>query len=709
MSATANDGAGGTPLAMERLLSPRSIAMVGASNNVASIGGQVFANLVRAFDGTVHPVHPRDETVQGKPAFASVTDLPEAVDLAVVSVPAPLVPGVIAECAEKGVGGAVVITSGFAEGEAGGSGLQQQITDIARGSGLRVIGPNCIGYLNLWGGVMANFALPPTAPLPPPGPVALVSQSGGFGSYITLKAMLAGLKLGFFVSTGNEADVNLAAVLTYLVEREDTKVLMVFSETLRDPDVFIDFACRAAELDKPVVLLKAGRSEAAAKAALSHTASIVGSAGVLDAVCRQYGVYVMHTMEELLDLGTIFQDGRRVPDRNVGIMTSSGGAGVLLADAAVAEGLHVPEIPEEEQQAMLAMMPTPFYGSTSNPVDTTAQVVASPEAYQNVLFAVGNSPSLSMLAPVTWAGPSPSNDALIRFYQETTKPVAVTSTAWWEDFQAAGLPTYTDPQRAMHALGTLADFSLRELDLSTRASWKPDEGRAATARELLSKVAGHRSLLESTSKALLALYGVPVTSERLVQSADEAVDAAKAIGGPVAIKVMSYELPHKTEYGAIRLGLRDAAAVRAAYDEMLTEVRAKAPHAVSEGVLVQEMVPARIELTCGIIRDPVFGPMVSLGLGGVLVEVLSEQVLLRPPFDLNDAHRTVGQLLGGRLVHGNRGLSVDERIKAAHIMVALGNLALELPEVSEIDVNPIRVADDLVCAADALVVLDELS
>jgi acetyltransferase len=694
---------------MERLLQPRSIAMVGASNNVASIGGQVFANLVRAFAGTVYPVHPRDETVQDKKAYPTVTDLPEAVDLVVISVPAPLVPGVIQECADKGVGGAVVITSGFAEGDSSGTGLQQQITDIAHQSGLRVIGPNCIGFLNLWGGVMANFALPPTAPLPPPGPVALVSQSGGFGSYITLKAMLAGLRLGFFISTGNECDVNLAAVLSYLVERDDTKVLMVFSETLRDPEVFIDFACRAAELDKPVVLLKAGRSDAAAKAALSHTASIVGSAGVLDAVCRQYGVYVMRTMEELLDLGTIFQDGRRVSDRNVGIMTSSGGAGVLLADAAVSEGLSVPEVPESEQDEMRAMMPTPFYGSTANPVDTTAQVVASPEAYTNVLRRFGTSSVISMLAPVTWAGPGPSNEALIAFYQGTTRPVALTSTAWWDGFQAAGLPTYTDPQRAMHALGTLADFSLRELDLTTRTTWKPDETRAAAARALLAEHAGHRTLLESTSKSLLALYGVPVTSERLVHSPDEAVEAAKAIGGPVAIKVMSYDLPHKTEYGAIRLGLRDGPSVKAAYQEMLAEVATKAPDAVSEGVLVQEMVPGRLELTCGLIRDPVFGPMVSLGLGGILVEILAEQVLLRPPFTLADAHRTIGELMGGRLAQGNRGLSVDERIKAAHIMVALANLALELPEVSEVDVNPIRVADDVVCAADALIVLDEPS
>ncbi len=704
---TVGDGTG--PPAMDRLLSPRSIVMVGASNKVAGINGQVFANLVRAFDGPVMPVNARDETVQGIAAYPSVLALPGPVDLAVVVVPAPHVPGVLEECAERGVGGAVVITSGFAESGGEGVALQQGITDLARRTGLRVIGPNCIGYMNLGGGVMANFALPPTAPLPPAGPVALVSQSGGFGSYITTKAMLAGLKLGWFVSTGNESDVNIAAVLRYLVERDDTRVLMVFSETLRDPEVFIDAASRAVELDKPIVLLKAGRSDAAARAALSHTASIVGSSGVLDAVCRQYGVFVVHTMEEMLDLGTIFQDGRRVAARRVGIMTSSGGAGVLLADAASEEGLEVPEIPADEQATMMALMPVPFYGSVTNPVDTTAQVVAMPESFHKVLTAMGGSRVVDMVAPVIWGIAGAQTDSVIDFYEHTDKPVALTSTVWVDDLQEKGVPTYTDPHRAMHALGAVADLSLRSVDHSARGSWKPDDGRVVRARRILNARGGHRSLLESAGKELLALYGVPVTRERLVQSVDEAVAAAEGIGGAVALKVMSYALAHKTEYGAVRLGLRGADAVREAYEEMVDEVGRKAPDAVREGVLVQQMVPARVELTAGIHRDPVFGPTVVLGLGGILVEILSETAILRPPFGPATAERALAGLLGGRLVQGGRGLNEAEQRAAGAVMVGLGDLALELEEVSEVDVNPVRVADGAVCAADALVVVGEPS
>ncbi|HXA34387.1 MAG TPA: acetate--CoA ligase family protein, partial [Acidimicrobiales bacterium] len=693
--------------AMDRLLSPQSIVMIGASNKVANIGGHVFANLVRAFDGPVRPVTSRDETVQGVAAYKSVLDLPDPVDLAVVAVPARHVPGALQECADRGVGGAAVITAGFAEAGEEGVALQNQMTDVVARTGLRVIGPNCMGFMNLWGGVMANFALPPTVPLPPPGPVALVSQSGGFGSYITTKAMLAGLKLGWFVSTGNESDVNIAAVLRYLVDRDETKVLMVFAETLRDPDVFVDAACRAAELDKPIVLLKAGRSDAAAKAAMSHTASIVGSADVLDAVCRQYGVFVVSTMEEMLDLGTIFQDGRRVTSRGVGIMTSSGGAGVLLADAASAQGLEVPEIPADEQEAMMALMPEPFYGSLTNPVDTTAQVVAMPESFAKVLHAVGESRVVDMVAPVIWAVPGPQTDSVIEFYQGTDKPVALTSTAWLDELQVVGIPTYTDPHRAMHALGAVADLSLRTLDIVDRSAWHPNPERVAKARELLARHAGHRSLLESTSKELLALYGIPVTEEVLVESPDEAVGAAEKIDGPVALKVMSYDLPHKTEYGAIRLGLRGADAVRIGFEEMVAEVAAKAPDAARQGVLVQQMVPARFELTAGIHDDPVFGPTVVLGLGGILIEILSETAMLRPPFTFPTAQQALAGLLGGRLVEGGRGLSDTEQQAVGSIMVALGQLALEVPEVTEVDVNPIRVADGAVCAADALVVVGQ--
>ena len=409
-------------------------------------------------------------------------------------------------------------------------------------------------------------------------------------------------------------------------------------------------------------------------------------------------------MEEMLDLGMIFQDGRRVADRRVGVLTTSGGAGVLLADACASVGLSVPELPEEEQQALRDIMPVPFYGSTTNPIDTTAQVVAFPDAFRQVLFSFANSSTVDMLAPVTWAAPGPTTDALIQLYQSTDKPIAITSTAWMPETQEAGVPTYTDPQRAANALGAVAEMSLRSPTLAARPSWRPDPARAGRVRRLLGDAAGHATLLESTSKEVLAAYGVPVPRERLVHSDAEALEAARELGGRVALKVMSYQLPHKTEAGAIRLGL-GADGVLDAYADMLAEVGRRAPGAVIEGVLVSEMVPVRLEMTCGVQRDPVFGPIVAVGLGGILIEVLSEAAMLRPPFTEEQARHAIGGLLGGRLAAGGRGLGEAEQGELARLMIALGDLALELEEVVEVDVNPVMVADGSIRAADALIVV----
>lgn len=687
---------------LDRLLAPSSIAMVGASNNLHSIGGLLFANLKRSFDGALYPIHPKDSNVQGLPAVASLHELAGAVDLVVIAVASHAVEGIMEQAVAKGVGGVVLLSSGFAEAGAEGIALQQRITDMAKAGGVRVIGPNCIGYLNIAGGVMANFALTPDEPLPPGGGVALVSQSGGFGSYLTTKGLLTGLRLGWFVSTGNELDVNIAAVLRYLVERPEVRVLLAFSETLRDPEVFIAAARRAQALDKPIVILKAGRSEAAAKAAMSHTASVVGAVDVFDAVCRQYGVIVAHSMEEMLDLGMIFQNGRRAAGNRLAIMTTSGGTGVLLADEAGLNGLDVPTFPASEQAQMLGVLHTPFFGSVANPIDTTAAV--KPESIPALQNLIIQSPTVDMLTTVTWARVVEANKDLAALYQRTDKPMAVLSTDLVDSLKEAGVPTYTDPQRVARSLAALQRFSSRST-LAMDEVHEVDAARAQRAREHLRLAQGEHVLMEAQGKRLFAEYGIPVTQEEWVHNVEDAIAAAERIGGKVVLKVMSYQLPHKSDVGAIRLGLQGDQAVREAYDEMLDEVTHRAPHAVLEGVLVQQMVPARMELTCGLQRDLVFGPMVAVGLGGVLVEQLAETTLLRPPFGLETARAALGQLLQGRLVQGRRGLSLEEQNQIAAIMVGVGTLALEHDDIAEVDINPIRVADGKAFAADALVVL----
>jgi len=690
--------------ALDRLFTPKSIAIVGASNRMPGIGGYVTANIARAFSGPIYPVNPREQEIQGLKAYAGVAELPRDIDLAMIVVPADGVAAVLEACAAQGIGGAVIITSGFAEVGGAGVALQAEVAAIVARTGIRVVGPNCIGFMNLADGVMANFVIDPTDPLPRGGPVALISQSGGLGGYMVRKAIYAGLNLGWFVSTGNEVDLSIAATLRHIVEREDTRVLLGACEGLHDLDLFIDTALRAAELDKPFILLKAGRSEEAALAAQAHTGSLVGSAEAFDAVCRQYGVFVAHSLEEMLDLGVIFQGGRRAKGRRVGIITGSGGAGVILADACVLEGLAVPLLPAADQAALLELMPKPFMGSVANPVDVTAQALAKPGAFEAVLTGVPAGDGVDMIAPVIIGNPT-HPEMYIRAHATTQKPVAFVSTLLPTSLLDAGIAAYTDPRRAAHALSVLAAFSLRK-PRTTRPPTPPaDPARIAAARAILQAPRDGDTLMEVDAKTLLALYGAPVTREEMSRTPDEAVAAAARLGGKVALKVMSYALPHKSDVGGVRLGLAGEDDVRAGFAGLVADVARNAPGARIEGVLVQEMAPARLEILCGMKRDPVFGPIVAVGLGGVLVEVLGQAAVMQAPFAPDDVKAALAGLLGGRLLSSGRGLGPEELDAIVRLAVALGRAALELPEISQIDVNPVRVANGAALAADALIVV----
>jgi acyl-CoA synthetase (NDP forming) len=602
----------------DRLLQPRSIAIIGASNRLPGIGGYVTANVVRAFKGPIYPVNPREAQVQGLEAYAEIGHLPPGIDLAIVVVPVRGVAEVLEALAARGVGGVVIITSGFAEVGGPGIALQAEIAEILARTGLRAIGPNCIGYMNLADGVMANFVLDPTDPLPGGGPVALVSQSGGLGGYMVRKALTAGLNLGWFVSTGNEVDVSVAATLRVLVERDDVKVLLGAFEGLRDADAFVDTALRAAALDKPFVVLKAGRSDAAAAAAFAHTASVVGCAATFDAVCRQYGVFSVGSLEEMLDLGVIFQGGRRARGRRVGIVTGSGGAGVVVADACVLEGLQAPVLPAVDRAALAELMPQPFMGSLANPVDVTAQVLGTPGVMESVLNGVSASDGVDLVVPVIIGNPTLPG-MYIRAHRGTDKPVAFVSTLPPTNLLDAGVPAYTDPRRAARALSALADFSLREPP--TRRARALDPGRRNAARDLLA-----RGPL-TDAKALLGLYGAPTAPA-----------------------------------GAI------------------PRLRAEA-----HGVLT---------------RDAVFGPLVAVVFGEGADDPHAERLVMQAPLAPAAASAAIEALLARR-PRLTPGLGQEAADALGRLASALGDAALELPELDGIEVGPIQLVGARVCAAPA--------
>jgi acyl-CoA synthetase (NDP forming) len=684
---------------LARVFRPDSIAVVGASETPGSLATMAYGNLKRDFTGRRYPVSARRAAIQGDRAFRDVTELPESVDLVLVLVPAAGVPDVLERCAESGHRSAYVLSAGFSEtGTDAGRDLQARATAIARRFDFPVVGPNCNGFLNGYLPVVGGFSLLPEETRPHVGPVALVSQSGGFGSYIMNRAVAMEVRVGFFASTGNESDVCVSDVLRYAVEQPQVTVVCMFAETIRKPEAFLAAAARALELDKVIISVTPGSSETVARAALSHTASIVGSGDVYDAVCQQYGIVRARSIEELLDFALVLQDGRRMAGRRIGVVTSSGGAGILVAGNAVGAGLEIPELDQGAQQDIGALMPT--FASARNPVDTTAALGSMPAgSYGEIVSRLIGSEQIDAVLALTWYGEGPDADSLADIYRASGKPLVPVPTLHPEALLRRGLPAFADPTRAVAALAVLADVSDRPRAGAAAAPGRA--ARAARARRILAASADKPFLLESSAKQLLVGYGIPVARETACADEDSAVKAALAMNGRVALKVQSYHLPHKSDAGGLALGLETEHDIRAAYRRVTAIAGAGL---VVENVLVQEMVSSRLELAVGLQRDPVFGPVVAVGLGGVLIEILGPPVLLHVPFSADRALAAIAAISGGRITHEVRGLGPAQQLQLADVLLGLSALAVELPEVDSVDVNPLMVTENGLTAVDALVV-----
>ncbi len=696
------EGAPHVPPALDWVFQAGSVAVAGASEAAGSLGAMVYGNLRRDFPGPVYAVNSRHPLVMGDPAYPDVRALPEAVDLVVLLVPARDVADTIRDCIERGHRSVCILSAGFSEAGSAGAELQQELSHLAVDTGLPIIGPNCIGIMNLHHRVMANFALPPDGDRPAAGPVGIVSQSGGFGSYILNRSVMSGVRVGMFASTGNECDVSVADVLAYFINQPEMRVVSVFAEAIRNPAAFLAAAERALELDKVIICVSPGGSEEAARAALSHTATVIGSSQVFSAVCQQFGVLQARTIDQLIDLALMFQDGPRMAGNRIGIFTPSGGAGVLASAHASEAGLQVPELTPQTQERIAAMMPA--FASARNPVDTTAGMAAyPPEIHTQILEALLEDDVVDGVVAITWGGDSAIATSIAELYKSSWKPIAPVITARGEALACQGVPVFNDPTRAVEALAAIARLSRRRRELPHMAAGGAVQ--AQHARTLLAAASGREFVLESTAKDVLASYGLPVAREFVCANEDAAAKAAADLGGPVAMKVLSYGLPHKSDTGALRLNVEGEGDVRACYQELVTTVTESHPGLVIEGILVQEMVPVGLELLLGLQRDAVFGPMLSVGLGGVHVELLACVELLRAPFDFDQALAALHRISGGRLSEGARGISARQMETVARATVSLGALALDLPEVHSIDINPVMVSREDVRAVDALMVI----
>lgn len=683
------------------LLQPRSIAMIGASNNPARIGGMPL-DLLRQFnfEGQVYPVNPKYEEVFGYRCYADIESVPQAPDLAVLAIGAADVTAMLRRCHARGVKAAIVYAAGFAEMGGEGIALQDELERFAEESGMVVAGPNCMGFANLNLKVFTAFAtvfknVPPQTGI---GRAGLVTQSGNVCSTMFALMRQLGIEVGHFINTGNEACVEFSEYLEFLAQDEQTDCVVGYVEQLRNGQRFIDAGLAFAEAGKPLILYKAGQTEKGSEAVRSHTSALAGNNALYEAAFRQLNVIQGQDFTQMADIAWLSGFRQRSGGKRMAIVTLSGALGAILADKFIGAGLEVPTLPADVQQALRDGIPD--YGMVSNPVDVTGNIVNNPDFVRSVFGALARTDSIDTV--VIYA-----NGSLLDRMAEPLIEVAAANPRLFvaidtgkakcrEQLAAAGIPVFTDIGRATQALAPYCHWL---------------ENRAATAywARLRSQSQGARvecqlaGLDEYETKQLLAEFGVPSVTEAPASNADAAVAVAGRIGYPVVLKVLSADIAHKTEAGGVRLNLQDEAQVRTAFTEIMESARKYAPDANIKGVLVAAMSKGVAELIAGVTHDPVFGAAITVGLGGVLTELyrdVSHRIL---PVDEAIVADMLRSLKAYPLLDGYRGKPKADVEAATKAIAALSRATMALgPDAQEIEINPIQVKETGAVAIDAL-------
>jgi acyl-CoA synthetase (NDP forming) len=706
-----------------KLLWPKSVAVVGASSDLHGLRGRIL-EIMRShpFAGKIFPVSRSASEVQGLPAYPSVGELPEPVDLAILIVPAQYIPAELERCGACGIKAAAILSSGFAEEGDAGRRMQQDIAAIARRYDMAVSGPNSEGFANIAASLCANFSpasdksagpLTPARPLGH-GQVSVVSQSGGVGFAFLDRARPRHLKFRYIVTTGNEAVLEISDFVDYMLDEGETDVFLLLIEAVKTPEKFRRVAEKALKAGKPLIVGKIGQTEPGRRAVASHTAALAGSAAAYRAIFERYGVIEARDFDEMLDLaGGFLACGDRMPaGHRVGICTASGGAGIWMADACAAAGLDVPVLDDATRKALDAYVPS--YGTTQNPVDSTAQGVQK-LGYAEFARLVARSPTIDSVVVVITARRSAFLEAdlpkLKDLARESKKPVfmwtyTLPSERTVEILNEAGYPLFTGAHGCALTLRKMADYRVLRERLLRPMAVSPQAPARAKVDAMLA--ASPSVLSEYRARPLLAAYGIGAENiGQFAQSSDEAVAAAQAYGRAVALKVQSADIPHKTEAGGIALNVVGADNVRAAYDRVLAAASRYAPAAQIEGVLVQPMAPPGREIILGINRDPTWGLLLMIGLGGVLVEALGDVALAPMPLDMDEARALIGRLRGAQLLASHRGSAAADTEALTALMVRLAQFAADHADtIAAIDLNPVIVhaQGDGVSVVDALIV-----
>jgi acetate---CoA ligase (ADP-forming) len=688
---------------LAKMLSPGSVAIIGASDNPARIGGRPLAYLKNeGFAGDIYPVNPTRETVQDLKAWPSVSAIEGDVDCAIIAVPARNVLQAVKDCAAKGVQGCIILSSGFAEMGEEGAAAQEELTQVSKETGIRLLGPNCLGQINVHENFLATFSGAPSLQRPIKGGLSIVTQSGAFGAHLYYLSTQSRLGVRYVLTTGNESDVQVADAIRLCVEDPATKVIMAYSEGIKDGDRLIEALEMAATAEKPVIFMKVGRSEVGTMAASSHTASLTGEDAVIDAIFRQYGVHRATTTEDLVDIAYGAINGRKPTGRRLGLITISGGVGVLMADAAEDYGLDVAPMSDAAQASLTDLIP---FAAPRNPVDVTAQILNEldllPQFFSTLIVEGKYDTSLAFFTSGASTKTSAAKflSAMTQMREEHPDQFIVLSLLANEEeirsYEQLGFPVYPDPSRAVAAIAALTSFTESHARINTRET--------IVLPAPIDLPTGPIS--EAGAKAILQQAGLPVLAETLATTADEAASAAGS--QPVAMKIVSPDVLHKTEIGGVLLNVTGADAVSSAFETLEGRLREHHPAAQFDGILVSPMIEGGVEMIMGTSQDPVFGPVVMVGLGGVLVEVLKDVSFRKAPFDVAEAHMMIDELHGAAILDGVRGAPAADREALAQ---TLSNLSLfaaaQSDSIESIDINPLVVFEKgKGCVAlDALIV-----
>jgi acetyl coenzyme A synthetase (ADP forming)-like protein len=700
---------------LEALFAPKSVAVIGASTKPDSLGRAVFKNILfHGYTGVVYPVNPKAKSILGVKAYPSVLDIPDEIDLAVIIVPAIAVANVLEECGRKGVRAAIVISAGFKEIGEEGAQRERELQQIAQRYGIALLGPNCLGIINTDPAVSLNATFAPG--MPRQGNIAFISQSGALGIAALEYAQRQKIGLSKFISIGNKADLHENHLLDYLKDDPLSDVILLYVEDLEDPQGFHRLATEiTSERPKkiPILAIKSGRTLEGAKAATSHTGALAGSDEVYDSIFMQSGVLRVETIEELFDYAIAFAQqplphltrslsasGEGQGEVKIAIVTNAGGAGILATDAAVRHGVQLAEFTEETVRKLRELLPPTV--NVANPVDMTGE--PNEQRYETVVRTVLEDPNVAGVVVI--AAPhilmSLENIArhIVRAVQEihTKKPVlaclmAVTDARpAIEILEEANIPHYSFPERAARALAAMARY--REWVHRPRTEYRVfTDVQIEQARETIARAKrqGRSLLLEPEAHDVLKAYGFPVLQYRFAKSEDEALHAAREIGYPVVLKIVSPDIAHKVDVGGVKLDIHSDAELRENYRQMLADVQKAKPDARIFGVFVQEFIKGGKETILGLKRDPLFGPLLMFGLGGIYVEALRDVTFRIAPIRELGVHRMIRQIRGFKILEGFRGEPPSDIDAIAECLARLSQLATQLEEIVELDINPLVV------------------